>query len=178
MAQTEQGLSVRLETDQELEEPPAPDERPLNGPAELGDLRDEFVDAFNARDLDAVLAIVCDDVECPDRGVSDARGLGTELSAIWERSPSAILTRAFLDGEPCAVAWLPDEQGWCRAALLCFGVDGSDPDRPLLDVVSMPEDADALDRAEADDPDGEDLDEGATWEEWEAGEDPTAQPRR
>ena len=133
---------------------------------DLETLRDEFVDAFNARDLDAVLSLAHQDVECPDIHGDGASALAEELSAIWERSPVTLLTRAFLDGAPCAVAWLPDEEGcWARAALVCF--DAADG---LLSLVTLPEDADALDRAEAEDPDGEELPEGVDWPEWERGE--------
>ena len=142
---------------------------------DLETLRDEFVDAFNARDLDAVLALAREDVECPDIHGDGAAALAEELSAIWERSPVAILTRAFLDGAPCAVGWLPDEEGyWARAALVCF--DAADG---LLSLVTLPDDADALDRAEAEDPDGEEVPEGVDWAEWDRGEaaDPKARDR-
>lgn len=131
---------------------------------DLEALRDEFVEAYNARDLDALLALARDDVECPDIHGDGIAALADEIAAIWARSPLAILTRAFLDGEPCAVGWLPDDGAWSRAALVCFsGEDG------LLSLVSLPDDADALDRAEADDPVGEVQEEGSDWAEWESG---------
>ena len=133
---------------------------------DLESLRDEFIDAFNGRDLDALLAVVAPDVECPDIAGEGATALAEEIEAIWERSPGALLTRALLDGIPCAVAWLPDEDGcWSRAALVCFDREGS-----LLSLVAVPDDADALDRAEADDPTGEELDEWQDWAEWDRGE--------
>ncbi len=160
----EEGLRLVEFTDVTDEDTPS---QPLaDGAADIEALRDEFVDAFNARDLDAALALVRDDVECPDIHGDGLEALSEELSAIWERSPGALLTRAFLDGEPCAVAWLPDEDAcWARAALVCFaGEDG------LLSVVSLPDDADALDRAEAEDPTGEEQEEGTDWGEWSSGE--------
>jgi hypothetical protein len=144
------------------------------GDVDLQSLRDEFVDAFNARDLDAVLAIVHEDVETPDTPGDGAASLAEELEAIWERSPEAILTRAFLDDRPCAVAWRPDEDGcWCRAALVSF-----DADAGLLTVVAVPDDADALDRAEADDPLSGELDEWQDWARWDRGEETVARPRQ
>jgi hypothetical protein len=144
------------------------------GDVDLESLRDEFVDAFNARDLDAVLAIVHEDVETPDTTGDGAASLAEELEAIWERSPEAILTRAFLDDRPCAVAWRPDEDGcWCRAALVCF-----DAEAGLLTVVALPDDADALDRAEADDPLSGELDEWQDWARWDRGEETVARPRQ
>jgi hypothetical protein len=143
------------------------------GVADLETLRDEFVDAFNARDMDAMLALAHEDIECPDIHGDGLEALADELSTIWERSPGALLTRGFLDREPCAVAWLPDEDGaWSRAALVCM--DGTDG---LISLVTLPDDADALDRAEAEDPAGEALEEGSDWQEWDSGEAAEPKPR-
>lgn len=142
------------------------------GDVDLEILRDEFVDAFNARDLDAVLGIVHEDVETHDICGGGAASLAEELQAIWERSPGAILTRASLDGDACAMAWLPDEDGcWCRTALVCFDCD---VEAGLLRVVAVLDDADALDRAEADDPTG---DEWHDWTHWDRGEETIPLPR-
>ena len=143
------------------------------GVADLETLRDEFVDAFNARDLDAVVALAHEEIECPDIHGDGVGALSEELAAIWERSPGAILTRGFLEGEPCAVAWLPDEDGtWVRASLVCL--DGTDG---LISLVTLPDDADALDRAEAEDPAGEEPEEGADWTEWDSGAASEPKPR-
>ena len=144
-----------------------------DGAADLETLRDEFVDAFNARDLDTLIGLARPDVECPDIHGDGVGALAEEVSAIWERSPGALLTRGFLDDMPCAVAWLPDEDScWSRAALVVL--DGSDGQ---LSLVSVPDDADALDRAEADDPEGEEQDEGSNWAEWDSGEATTPKSR-
>lgn len=166
----EEGLWVVGE-DEAAEDEPV-DEPPADG--EVESLRDAFVEGFNARDLDAVFAVVASDVECPDLHGSGAEQLAEELLAIWERSPGAILTRGLLDGVPCAVAWLPGEEGgWVRAALVCM-----DAEDGLLSLVEIPDDADGLDRVEADDPRGEEPEEGVAWIEWEMGEEaPGTAPR-
>jgi hypothetical protein len=177
VAPWEDGLRVTDGTE-ELEDGPeavaAEDGRePADGlpDGDLESLRDEFVDAFNARDLDAVLAIVAADIECPDIAGNGTAAVADELLAIWERSPAAILTRALVDGQPCAVAWLPDGDGsWCRAALIC--VDG---EASRLTLLAMPDDADDLDRAETDEPTGEEIDQWSDLSEWDRGENP---PRR
>lgn len=173
------GLSVVFESgaDEDLDNPTDPEDGDVadDGPADgdLETLRDEFVDGFNARDLDVLLALVRSDVEIPDLAGDGATVLAEELEAIWERNPGAILTRAFLDGAPAAVAWLPDEDGcWSRAALVCFASEDG-----LLSLVMMPEDADGLDRAEAEDPTGEELDEWSDWTEWEQGEETVPRSR-
>ena len=166
----EEGLHLVSDADLEVDAEQA--DRPLpDGASDLEALRDEFVEAFNARDLDALVSLARADVECPDIHGDGVAALSEEISAIWERSPAALLTRAFLDDEPCAVAWLPDEEGcWSRAAMVCFAGDDG-----LLSVVSLPDDADALDRADAEDPEGEEQQEGTDWAEWESGE--ATQPR-
>jgi hypothetical protein len=174
MALTEDGLTVVDENDSRTADEAveaATSERAVDG--DLQDLRDAFVEAFNARDLDAVAAIVQPDVECPDIAGDGLEVLTEELEAIWERSPGAILTGGYMDGVPCAVGWLPDEDGcWSRAALVCFDVT----DR-LLSLVSLPDDADTLERIEVDQPTGEELEEWQDWAEWDRGEETVARPR-
>lgn len=135
--------------------------------SDLESLRATFVEAFNARDLDEILAIVAADIEVPDLPGKDGRtALAEELETMWRNAPALLLTRALLDGTPCAVAWLPDEEScWSRVALVCFGHEG---DR--LTMLSVPDDVDAMERAEAEPPDGEELDEWSDWTEWETGE--------
>ncbi|HVM00005.1 MAG TPA: hypothetical protein VM324_12000 [Egibacteraceae bacterium] len=162
--------------DNDADEAPEEDAPPpveLDGDADLETLRDEFVERFNGRDLDALLALVSEEVETPDLPGDGAPVFTEEVEAIWERSPGAMLTRAFLDGVPCAVAWLPDEDGcWSRAALVCFAAEDG-----LLSLVALPDDADALDRAEADDPTGEEIEEWSDWGEWDRGEETRPRPR-
>lgn len=170
---TEDGLVV-------VDETPVDDvdSTPVWRPADSGELeslRDEFVDGFNARDVEALLSIVDRDVELPDAEGDGSDAFREELEAIWDRAPGALLTRAFLDDDsPCAVAWRPDEDGcWSRVALVCF-----DAEDGLLTVVALPEDAGALDRAAAEDPTGEELEEWSDWAEWDRGEESETGGRR
>ncbi|MFO8076711.1 MAG: hypothetical protein R6T85_11410 [Egibacteraceae bacterium] len=122
-------------------------------------LRDAFVDAFNARDVDGVLAVTAPDVECADGAGDGAAALGAFLVEVWERHPGVVLTAGELDGQACAVAWLPDEDGcWARAALVTLSVDDG-----LLDVVALPDDVDGLDRVLADEPVGDELEDWLGW---------------
>jgi hypothetical protein len=139
---------------------------PLAPDGDLESLRDAFVEAFNARDLEAILAVVDEQVECPDIAGDGAEVLAEEVQAIWERAPEAFLTRGLLTDTPVAVAWRPDEEGrWTRVALVCLVADDGE-----LTLVSVPDDADALDRAEVDDPSEEELDAWNDWAEWDRGE--------
>lgn len=139
----------------------------LTGDGELESLRDAFVEGFNSRDIDTLLTTVSADVECPDFPEAEgAQALVEEVEAIWERAPDAFLTRGFLDEAPVAIAWRPEEEGrWMRVALVCF--DHSDG---LLSVVELPDDLDALERAEAEEPTESQLDEWTDWAGWDRGE--------
>ena len=173
---TEDGLHVAAEDELDLDVSERdPEERYLEEmtwagvepDSDLESLRAAFVDAFNARDLDELLSIVAADVEVPDLAGSDGvPALAEELETMWRNAPALLLTRAFLDGAPCAVAWLPDEEAcWSRVALVCFSSDGD-----KLSMVSVPDDVDAMERAEAEPPEGDELDEWSDWTEWETGE--------
>lgn len=110
-----------------------------------GALRDGFVVAFNERDLDGLLALCHPGVECPDLHGDGGDVLADELTAVWERAPGVLLTEGHLGDEPCAVAWLPAEDGrWSPAALVRFEVAGE-----RLTLVGLHEDADALAAVEA-----------------------------
>jgi hypothetical protein len=147
---------------------------PAVGDPDLDSLCDGFVDAFNDRDLELLLTLTADDVDVPDVPGEDGPDvLADEVCAIWERSPGAILTRGSWEGRPCAVAWLPDDEGgWVRAGLWLFEADDG-----LLTVAACPDDPDALESADAEDPTGEELEEWRDWGEWESGaETPAVQP--
>lgn len=134
--------------------------------AGLESLRNAFVEGFNARDLDAILLLVAPDVETPDVAGDGRDVLAEELQAIWERSPAAVVTHATIADAPAAMAWLPDERGaWLRAAVLTFDAEGGQ-----LTVVEMPDDAEALHTALADDPSGDPIADELDWAEWDRGE--------
>lgn len=123
-------------------------------------LRGAFIDAFNARDLDALLDLLAADAEWGDAGTEGRDAVADELTAVWQRSPEVLLTRAFDDDGPCAVAWRPDEHGaWVRAAVLCFDVDDD-----LISLVEIPDDAETLAAVTAEDPSIDEPDEWLRWE--------------
>lgn len=133
--------------------------------ADLETLRSAFVEAFNARDLDAVLDLVAIDAELPDVSGEGHDDLTDELRAIWERSPVVVLTDARVDDAPAAVAWLPDEHArWTRVALVTF-----DAEDGQLTVIELTDDAEALHGALAEDPVGDIVDEELDWSSWDEG---------
>ncbi|MGH7606457.1 MAG: hypothetical protein ACREME_03875, partial [Gemmatimonadales bacterium] len=84
IAPLEDGLTVVTDIDDLAvidEEADAGHARPQDG--DLESLRDEFVDAFNARDLDALLDLVHKDVETPASGGDGARDFAEQVGVIW-----------------------------------------------------------------------------------------------
>lgn len=161
----DEGFGVVDENDDPEAEPEAEQDDALGDP-ELAELRDAFVEAWNDRNIERLLSLVVDDVDCPDVPGEGAVELADEVQGIWERSPGAILTRGSLGDESCAVAWLPDEDAcWSRAALLCF-----DSAQGQITLVAVPDDPDALARTESSEPAGDELDAWLDWAEWERGE--------
>jgi hypothetical protein len=134
---------------------------------DLETLRDEFVDAFNARDLDTILDLVADDVEVPDLVDEGRDALRDELAVIWERFPGTTLTRAVVDGRPSAMAWGVDDEG-CWFPWTLFTFDDSDGLLTLIEITDHP---DELERAVAEDPEDEAPDEEVAWPEWDRAED-------
>lgn len=153
-----------LTSDEEMADP-GRDRGPRDGhvhadPAGTESLRGAFVEAFNAHDLDRLLDLLTEDVEWGDAAIEGRRAVAGELTAVWERSPDVVLTRAFDDDGPCAVAWRPDEDGaWVRVAVLCFDVDDD-----LISLVEIPDDAEALATVTAEDPSVDEPDEWLHWE--------------
>ena len=133
---------------------------------DLETLRGAFVEAFNARDLDAVLELLSDDVETPDLSGDGGDAMAEELQSIWERSPAAVLTHATVDDAPAAMVWLPDDGGHLRRV----GLMAFDGDQGRLTAIEMPDDDAALEQALAETPIGDPLEEELDWSEWDSGE--------
>lgn len=136
--------------------------------AELADCLDAMAEAFNARDLDGLLALVADDCETPGLA-SDLDDFADAIDDLWERRPSCLLTRGELEGEPpVGVLWeLGEADVWWPLA----SVHVADPVDGQVGVVEFADDPTLLDRVQATPPDG-DLEEGSRWIEWQEGAQP------
>ena len=148
----EDGLEVRLDEPEERAfvtggddawggRPPRPGGRRSPGPgATVAEgLRDEVVTAFNERDLDGLLSLCHPEVECPDLHGDGRSALAEEFTSLWEWVPELCLTGGYLDDEPCAVAWLPDEGRWLAIAVVRLEVAGEG-----LCLVGLLDDDDVL----------------------------------
>lgn len=135
-----------------------------HGDAEVVDCVDAFTEAYNARDLEALLELMSEDGEMPGLG-NDLDNLPEAVEDLWERRPSTMLTRAALDAQVLAVMWeLGDAGQWWQVATLHF----DDCRDGQIGVVEFSDDPAILEEVQTVAPDA-DLDEGSRWEEWTDG---------
>jgi hypothetical protein len=131
------------------------------------DVVDAFAEAFNARDLDAMLEVVAADGEAPGLLGGDRESLGEAVEGLWHRRPTCCVTRGRVDGVVVGVLWEHDGAAWWPLATV--HVADLDDDG-LVGVLEFSDDASLLDEVEAESPDG-DLEEGSRWSEWDEGTD-------
>lgn len=131
------------------------------------ELVDEVCEGFNARDIDALADLCAGDCECPGLA-SDVDDLENALGDLWERRPTITMTRSVDDaGVAVGVLWERGETaGWAPIGTCHVDVDGDG----MAAVLEFSDDVGLLDQLTLDPPDGE-LEEGATWAEWDEGVD-------
>lgn len=136
---------------------------PHDGPDAV-DAVDELVAAFNARDLEDLLAVVAPDGEAPGLLGYDRANLPEAVADLWVRRPTVHVTRGELDGRVAGVLWEHDGTSWWRLAL----VSVDDVRDGCVGVLEFADDPDLVERVVTETPEGE-LVEGARWQEWDEG---------
>lgn len=130
---------------------------------EAENLVDEFVECFNARDLDGLRGLLSPEVET---AALSAIGIAATLDAIGDlffREPSIVLTRAEVDNEPIAAIWQPGEGRYVPVGYLSFAL--SEADGRLIERIEYVEE---LGETLVEAPDASELAEWeVTGEEWE-----------
>lgn len=129
------------------------------------DTLDVIADAFNARDLDALLESVAIDGEVPGLLGYDRDNLPDAVEQLWASRPNVSLTRGRFGTEYVGVLWEHDGDRWYRIAVVHVDdvVDG------VAGVVEVSDDAALLESVIADEPDAE-LQQGGRWAEWDEGD--------
>lgn len=133
---------------------------------DAADAIDTLAEAFNARDLDALLEVVAPDGEAPGLLGGDRDNLPEALEDLWTRRPSSCLTRGLVNDSDVGVLWEHDGTNWWRLAI----VHVDDVDDGLVGVLEFSDDTALLEQVACEEP-GDDLEEGATWAEWAEGAD-------
>ena len=125
---------------------------------------DEFVELFNARDLDTIAELVTSEVTSD---LFDGSGVDSAvhgLAGLLRRYPQLIATRGEDENRPIVALWVPDEQERYRLmGYLEFGTDEELIDR--ISYVDTPG-SDLL----VEEPDENELAEWQDWREWDSGE--------
>lgn len=157
-----------------VDDPQAPvvDDDPQPAPTMGDDMGDEVADAldavaeaFNARDLDAVVDVLAEDAELPGVLGNDRENLTGALEGLWHRRPTALLLRGECDGAAIGVLWEHDGEAWWPIAAVHIGdvVDAK------IGVLEVSEDPELVERIACEPPEVDELDEGARWTEWDEG---------
>ena len=138
---------------------------------------DEFVDFFNARDLEAVRDLLDDEVSAPFFGGVGSESVMQGVGELVLGYPGIVATRGELGDEPVVVAWIPGEEreyrrmGYFR---FTFADEVVEPD--VVDGELKIEHIDYSDEIDdgsllAEEPDPSDMAEWESWREWEEGAD-------
>lgn len=129
------------------------------------DVVDALAEAFNARDLDALLDVVAPDGEAPGLLGGDRDHLPDAVESLWHRRPTCCLTRGRVADQVVGVLWEHDGAAWWALAIVHIAdVD----DEGVIGVLEFSDDPSLLEEVDAEGPD-DDLEEGSRWEEWEDG---------
>jgi hypothetical protein len=131
------------------------------------DALDALAEAFNARDVEAVLDIVAPDGEAPGVLGYDRDNLPGAIEGLWRRRPTCCLTRGRAELEHVGVLWEHDGAQWWRVAV----VHVDDVTDGTVGVLEFSDDPALLERVDVEPPETDDLEEGARWSEWAEGAD-------
>lgn len=131
--------------------------------ADLDNSLDEFVDAFNARDLELLAELIAPDVEADLVGASSRDEALEGFDDLILRNPTLLLSRGDLGPEPIAVAWVFDLDSDDFRALGYVTVDLDDSTESLIQRIVYVDELPDTDELVMETPDHDDLSE---WVEW------------
>ncbi len=139
---------------------------------------DEFVDYFNARDLEAISELLDPEVSAPFFGGNGEESVMQGVGELVLAYPGIVTTRGELGDEPVVVAWIPGQQrvyqrmGYFRFTFTEEGEGVEDPS--VIDGELKIEHIDYSDEIDdgsllVEEPDPSDMAESESWQEWEEG---------
>ncbi len=131
--------------------------------ADLDNSLDEFVDAFNARDLELLAELVAPDVEADLVGASSREDVLDGFNDLILRNPTLLLIRGDLGPEPIAVAWVFDLDSDDFRALGYVTLDLDDSEESLIQRIVYVDELTDTDDLVVENPERDDLSE---WVEW------------
>lgn len=164
--QTADSYGFHVDDDPEAMVDPLEDTVEVHEGPDAIDAVEELVAAFNARDLDDLLAVVAADGEAPGLLGYDRANLPEAVADLWERRPTVQVTRGELDGRVAGVLWEHDGSSWWRLAV----VSVDDVRDGCVGVLEFADDPNLVEQVDTEPPDDQ-LVEGARWQEWDEGTD-------
>jgi hypothetical protein len=152
---------IHAETEERAEEGGGPSEAP---DPDLDNLVVEFVDLFNARDMDALAELLAGDAESSFLRESTRAGVIEGLEDLVFRRPDLVTTRGDFGTAPVAGVWFLDaDTGHYRLCGL-FTIDLADGEPPLIGRIDLIEELPDDDLV-VETPDDSERPE---WEDWTA----------
>jgi hypothetical protein len=125
---------------------------------------DEFVELFNARDLDTISEMATQTISSDLFDGAGPESAVHGLAGLVRRYPQLIATRGEDGNEPIVALWIPDEQNrYQMMGYLVLSTEGELVDR--ISYVDTPG-TDLL----VEEPDPDELAEWQDWHEWDTGE--------
>jgi hypothetical protein len=127
-------------------------------------LSDEFVDLFNARDLDGIADLVTAEVTSD---LFDGEGVDSAvegMAGLLRRYPQLVATRGEDGNQPIVALWVPDEADQYRL-MGYFELSTIDEQIERITYVDTPG-TDLL----VEEPDPDEMAEWQDWKEWDTGE--------
>ena len=124
----------------ESDEPGETDDAPSGAPdTDLDNLVVEFVDLFNARDMEALAELLASDAESGFLRESSRPGVVEGLEDLIFRRPDIVATRGDLGTTPVAAVWFLDAD--IDHYRLCgyFAIDMTEDDPPLIGRIELVE---------------------------------------
>jgi hypothetical protein len=126
---------------------------------------DEFVDLFNARDLDGIAEMVTADVTSDLLDGDGVDSILEGLAGLLRRYPQLVATRGEDGNQPIVALWIPNEQDqYSLMGYLELSAEDELIDR--ITYVDTPGRGDLL----LEEPDLDEMSEWQDWREWDTGE--------
>ena len=124
----------------ESEETDESEDGPSEGPdPDLDNLVVEFVDLFNARDMDALAELLAADAEAGFLHESSRPGVIEGIEDLVFRRPDVVTTRGDLGTDPVAAVWLLDADTDHYRLCGYFAIDLADGETPLIGQIDLVE---------------------------------------
>ena len=151
--------------DESDDEADATDDGPSEGPdPDLDNLVVEFVDLFNARDMEALAELFSADAEARFLHEASRPGVIEGIEDLVFRHPDVVTTRGDLGTDPVAAAWLLDADADHYRLCGYFAFDIADDEIPLIGRIELVEEL-PDDSLVVETPDDSERPE---WEDWTA----------